>query len=258
MYIYPKTFSSENIWVIQFFSFFSTPFVCKISRNRDSTKNDFHIKDFFSKCEQTCRKLRIWSHLPKKSLMENFIFCAVHEFEIAHIDKMMTYDHWWHQLYGHTTNVYFPNQKYVFRVEKTETFFNKKKKLSVLCLLYFVFFQKLGFWVCSAKISSSKDVCNIPNWNITIFISFSLFWFCLMSSHLPWKSCICACAETRFIWTNVLWLIKVFNTGYRNHEFKKVVYPQHHTKFKYFLKTKPMVDNFCKFLGIVLELSLRD
>ena len=59
--------------------------------------------------------------------MENFIFCAVHEFEIAHIDKMMTYDHWWHQFYGHTTNVYFPNQKYVFRVEKTETFFNKKK-----------------------------------------------------------------------------------------------------------------------------------
>ena len=25
-------------------------------------------------------KLRIWSHLPKKSLMENFIFCAVRAF----------------------------------------------------------------------------------------------------------------------------------------------------------------------------------
>ena len=36
------------------------------------------IKDFFSKCEQICRKLRIWSHLLKKSLMENFIFCAVY------------------------------------------------------------------------------------------------------------------------------------------------------------------------------------
>ena len=31
----------------------------------------FSIKDFFSKCDQ------IWSHLLKKSLMENFIFCAV-------------------------------------------------------------------------------------------------------------------------------------------------------------------------------------
>ena len=34
----------------------------------------FSIKDFFSKCDQIRRKLRIWSHLRKKSLMENFIF----------------------------------------------------------------------------------------------------------------------------------------------------------------------------------------
>ena len=37
----------------------------------------FFIKDFFSKCDQIRRKLQIWSHLLKKSLMENFIFCAV-------------------------------------------------------------------------------------------------------------------------------------------------------------------------------------
>ena len=34
------------------------------------------IENFFSKCDQTGRRLRIWSHLLKKSLMEN-IFCAV-------------------------------------------------------------------------------------------------------------------------------------------------------------------------------------
>ena len=34
-------------------------------------KMKFSNKDFFSKCDQ---KLRIWSHLLKKSLMENFIF----------------------------------------------------------------------------------------------------------------------------------------------------------------------------------------
>ena len=34
-------------------------------------KKRFSIKDFFSKCDQ------IWSHLLKKSSMENFIFCAV-------------------------------------------------------------------------------------------------------------------------------------------------------------------------------------
>ena len=33
--------------------------------------------DFFGKCDQICNKLRIWSHLLKKSLMENFSFCAV-------------------------------------------------------------------------------------------------------------------------------------------------------------------------------------
>ena len=37
----------------------------------------FYIKDFFSKCDQNRRKLLIWSHLLKKSLMEEFIFCAV-------------------------------------------------------------------------------------------------------------------------------------------------------------------------------------
>ena len=34
----------------------------------------FSIKDFFSICYQICRKPRIWSHLLKKTLMENFIF----------------------------------------------------------------------------------------------------------------------------------------------------------------------------------------
>ena len=32
----------------------------------------FSIKDFFSKCDQIRRNLRIWSHL-----LKNFIFCAV-------------------------------------------------------------------------------------------------------------------------------------------------------------------------------------
>ena len=42
-------------------------------------KSKFSIKDFFSKCDQTRTFLRIWSHLLKKSLLENFIFCAVYD-----------------------------------------------------------------------------------------------------------------------------------------------------------------------------------
>ena len=37
----------------------------------------FSITDFFSKCDQIQRKVRIWSHSQKKSVMENFIFCKV-------------------------------------------------------------------------------------------------------------------------------------------------------------------------------------
>ena len=37
-------------------------------------KMKFFIKDFFSKCDQIRRKLRIWSHLLKKPLIKNFIF----------------------------------------------------------------------------------------------------------------------------------------------------------------------------------------
>ena len=34
----------------------------------------FSIKDFFSKCGEVRSFLQIWSHLLKKSLMENFVF----------------------------------------------------------------------------------------------------------------------------------------------------------------------------------------
>ena len=40
-------------------------------------KIKFSIKDFFRKCDQIRSFQRIWSHLLKKSLMENFIFGAV-------------------------------------------------------------------------------------------------------------------------------------------------------------------------------------
>ena len=37
----------------------------------------FSIKSFFSKCDQIRSFLRIWSHLLKKSLTENFFFGSV-------------------------------------------------------------------------------------------------------------------------------------------------------------------------------------
>ena len=42
-----------------------------------TAQKKFFIKDFFCKCDQIPSFQRIWSHLLKKSLMQNFIFCAV-------------------------------------------------------------------------------------------------------------------------------------------------------------------------------------
>ena len=50
-------------------------FKCILEYSAQKVK--FSIKDFFNKCDQIRSFLRIWSHLLKKSLMENFIFCAV-------------------------------------------------------------------------------------------------------------------------------------------------------------------------------------
>ena len=40
-------------------------------------KLKFSIKNFFSKCDQMRRELRIWSYLLKKSLMQNIFYAVV-------------------------------------------------------------------------------------------------------------------------------------------------------------------------------------
>ena len=51
--------------------------LCTTSSTCTAQKMKFSSKDFFSKCDQIRSFLRIWSHLLNKSLMENFIFCAM-------------------------------------------------------------------------------------------------------------------------------------------------------------------------------------
>ena len=63
----------------------------KRSRINTAQKMKFSIKDFFSKCDQIRRKLRIWSHLLKNSIIQNFIFRAVfppHQF--IPLDRLVT------------------------------------------------------------------------------------------------------------------------------------------------------------------------
>ena len=67
--------------IIFFWTIRYRPFIPEIPENYTSQKNYtktmFSVKDFFNKCDQMRSFLRIRSYLLKKSLMENFIFCAV-------------------------------------------------------------------------------------------------------------------------------------------------------------------------------------
>ena len=50
---------------------------CHSLGEHTTQKRMFSVKDFFSKCDQIRSFQRICSHVLKKSLMENFNFCAV-------------------------------------------------------------------------------------------------------------------------------------------------------------------------------------
>ena len=45
----------------------------------NAQKMKYSIREFCSKCDQIHSFLRIWEHLLKKTLIENFIFCAVRD-----------------------------------------------------------------------------------------------------------------------------------------------------------------------------------
>ena len=53
-------------------------------------KMKLSIKDFFSKCDQIRRKLRIWSNLLKKPLMEK-LHCLCSDDEIQHDNTTSQY-----------------------------------------------------------------------------------------------------------------------------------------------------------------------
>ena len=72
------TYPFQNFYINLALDAFTTHFRClsKIIRNT-AQKMKFSITDFFSKCDQIRSFLRIWPYLLRKSVMENFIFCAV-------------------------------------------------------------------------------------------------------------------------------------------------------------------------------------
>ena len=74
---YDRTFSWNDLTSFIHYTTQQMTFSVKDLTSVTAQKIKFSFKDFFSKCDQIRRKLRIWSHLLKKSLMENIIFCAM-------------------------------------------------------------------------------------------------------------------------------------------------------------------------------------
>ena len=69
--------AKRNVYGLDMFLYFLSFFLDnrkQTTKVNTAQKMKFSIKDFFSKCDQTHKKLRIWSHLLKKSLIENFFF----------------------------------------------------------------------------------------------------------------------------------------------------------------------------------------
>ena len=84
----------------------------------------FSIKDFFSKCDQISNFLRIWSYLLKRSLMENFIFCAVMKTEGATDEK---------------------SASMLQSLDFCKTFKSKQNQDYLLCLTFFRALERLHF-----------------------------------------------------------------------------------------------------------------
>ena len=60
-------------------------------KSTTAEKMKFTIKDFCSKCDQIRSFLRMWSHLLKKSLVGNFIFCAVYIHDQSEVSHYVVY-----------------------------------------------------------------------------------------------------------------------------------------------------------------------
>ena len=75
-----RTFSTQWMQLVNYmrFSIVILKIIVFAIQHDIAQKMNFPTKNFFSKCDQIHWKLRILSHLLKKSLMENFIFCPLH------------------------------------------------------------------------------------------------------------------------------------------------------------------------------------
>ena len=124
----------------------------------------FSIEDFLSKCDQIRRKLRIWSHLLKKSLMENFIFlcneCCL--YSCTSVERQLS--HFWY-FFGWMSDSLAPwftwfNSKYVKCVPEFVIIFYASEKIIFYALIIMISSysgSKLGCILCVYHLDASTN-----------------------------------------------------------------------------------------------------
>ena len=66
---------------------------------RNCQKIEFYVKDFFSKCEQSCSFLSLGSQLLKKSIIKNFSVCEVEKSTIcSFLIEILVEKNWYQRL----------------------------------------------------------------------------------------------------------------------------------------------------------------
>ena len=109
----------------------------KTSKNHCTKNQVFHIKDFFSKRDQIRKKLRIWSHSLRKSLMENFMFLRTNIIKDRGVNLYVNEARSSINVVSFPTNIYF--QMYLF----TYNFEIKNKSINKQVLLGAPWFSAL-------------------------------------------------------------------------------------------------------------------
>ena len=99
-------FDFSNFKRYIFFFLSNSLILFQILKDYTAQKMKFSIQNIFSKCDQIRKKLRIWSHLRKKSLIEDLVFCAV-LFFIFRISFVLYSD-------LHFFNLFVPNAPFLY------------------------------------------------------------------------------------------------------------------------------------------------
>ena len=122
----------------------------------------------FSKCDQIGRKMWIWSHLLKKSLMENFVFCAVHQTHYQWIVQYFdNYDKRSLSLnvtdsHNRLFNLWHLGKKFVLTV-RPRIFFRHESWIHItLALLVFHKLVRIYFWVLQRCIKRNLLTMKFP------------------------------------------------------------------------------------------------